>query len=235
MRFREVIELSAHAGSVGADAVSSVLPFYYTYSLEEIRNYYQAISEASGLPTIIYALSHMESTVFPPREFVDAILTIDRIYGIKFTNRDLNRLQILDQLAEKKLRFYGGVDVLALPMFVMGVAGIIGSNYSALPEPWTALYGAFLRGDLDRARSIQERITHYVRSFGHIQGSARAKGVLRLRGVEAGEAFPPKGPLTSPEIELLKGILDELRADPVLKDAVLEDPVLKDAVPTSRK
>jgi len=220
MSFREVVELSDHARSAGADAVSSVLPFYYPYTLEEIRDYYQSISEASELPTIIYALSHMESTVFPPREFVDAIMTIDRIYGIKFTNRDLNRLQILDQLSEKKLRFFGGVDVLALPMFVMGVAGIIGSNYSALPEPWTAVYDAFCRGDLDRARSIQERLTHYVRSFRHIQGSSRAKGVLRLRGVEAGESFPPKAPLTEQDMEILQSILAEIREDPVLKNIV---------------
>lgn len=38
LNFREVLDLSEHAFTAGADAVSSVLPFYYSYSLDEVRN-----------------------------------------------------------------------------------------------------------------------------------------------------------------------------------------------------
>ena len=48
MDFRQVTELARHARKIGADAVSSVLPFYYTYNLAEIKAYYEAISAASG-------------------------------------------------------------------------------------------------------------------------------------------------------------------------------------------
>ncbi|HUV07862.1 MAG TPA: dihydrodipicolinate synthase family protein [Spirochaetia bacterium] len=222
MRFREVIELAEHARSIGADGVSSVIPFYYRYNLEEIHSYYQAISEASQLPTLIYALSQVENTTFAPKEFIDAVMSIDRVYGIKFTNIDINRLQTLKQLSKDKLRFYGGVDVLALPMFVMGVAGIIGSNYTALPEPWIAIYEAFLKKDLPRAISVQERLTYYLRSFKHIEGTGRAKGLLRLRGVDAGDVFPPKAPLKPEDLKLLQGILEEMHGDPVLKGVLLD-------------
>ena len=220
MNFREVMELSEHAAKAGADGVSSVIPFYYSYTLEEIRSFYQAIARTSGLPTLIYALSHVATSTFPPDEFIDAALSVEGVYGIKFTNNDINRLNVLKQLAKGRLRFFGGVDVLPLPMLCMGADGLIGSNYSALPEPWVAVYEAFLARELDRAIAMQERIVHYVRSFKHVSGAQRAKYILQLRGIEAGDVWLPKGPRRDVDVEVCRGVLGELKADPVFQDVM---------------
>jgi N-acetylneuraminate lyase len=220
MRYREVMELSEHAKDISADAVSAVIPFYYTFTLEETRNYYQAIAHASGLPTIVYALSHVAGSTFPPEEFMDAMLSVEGIYGIKFTNPDIYRLQTLKQLSRGKVRFYGGVDVLPLPMLSMGAYGLIGSNYSALPEPWVAIYNAFQAKDLEKAISMQERIAYYIRSFKHISGAQRVKWILRARGIDVGEAWLPKQPQKPEEERMCLQILNEFFADPVFKDCM---------------
>ena len=217
MNHREVMELSEHAAGAGADGVSSVIPFYYSYTLEEIRNFYQSISDASGLPTLIYALSQVATSNFPPDEFIDAALSVKGVYGIKFTNNDVYRLNILKQLAQGKLRFYGGVDVIPLPMLCMGADGLIGSNYSALPEPWVGIYSAYLEGDLGKAIAMQERIVHYVRTFGHVGGGQRAKYVLELRGIAAGDVWLPKGPKKESDMDVCKMVLEELKTDSVFK------------------
>ena len=50
------VELAKHAYEAGAAAVSSVPPFYYKFSFDEIYNYYKDISDATPLPLIIYSI-----------------------------------------------------------------------------------------------------------------------------------------------------------------------------------
>lgn len=225
---REVLELSRHAGAAKADAVSSVIPFYYSYSLEEIRDYYRMIAEASGLPTIVYALSGVATTQYPPEDFIESMLAVPGLYGIKFTDPDLNRMAVLKQLAGPKLRFYGGVDPLALAMLCMGADGLIGSNFSAIPEPWVALYQAFRAGDLPRAMACQSRITHYIRSFRHVTGPQRVKCLLKLRGLDVGHPWAPKAAENAKDASLCRGVWMELAADPLFRDAMQPSPASRD-------
>ena len=49
---QEVIDLSQHAGSIGADAVMVVNPFYAKLSDERIYQHYRQIAENSPLPVL---------------------------------------------------------------------------------------------------------------------------------------------------------------------------------------
>ena len=51
---REAIELGKHAYALGYDAVSSVAPYYYKFSFDEIRGYYSRLADASSLPMLVY-------------------------------------------------------------------------------------------------------------------------------------------------------------------------------------
>ena len=46
--------LARHAGRIGADAISSVPPFFFGYGEREIAQYYTELAEAAGLPLIMY-------------------------------------------------------------------------------------------------------------------------------------------------------------------------------------
>ncbi len=215
--YREVVELSEHAKKIGADAVSSVIPFYFSYSLQEVRDYYQAISDASELPNIIYFLPHVGNTMTDPEQFVETVLTVDRIYGIKYTDTDLHRLRCLKQLASGQLKYFGGNDSLPLPMLTMGADALIGSNFSAIPEVWIGIYNAFSNGELDRAVKLQDRLTYYIRKLRQIQPIERAKGMLKIRGIDVGIPRKPKAPLSINQEKVLKEVLDEMLGDPLLE------------------
>ena len=220
MNMREVICLSNHAAGIGADAVSSVLPFYYKYNLDDIHRYYQTISRESGLPIIIYALSQVVRLDFDNNAFMDKVLSIDGIYGIKFTDGDLFRLQSLQQLSGGKIRFFGGVDVLALPMLIMGASGLIGSNYNYLPEIWVSIYKAFLNNEMDKAVRLQDRLTYYVRKYSHLDGIVRTKSFMKVRGIDAGPAFLPHQSIKSGDEIVLRNIFKEMTEDPALKHII---------------
>lgn len=216
MNSREVAELARHAAQIGADAVSSVLPFYYSYSLQEIRDYYQAIADSCGLPIVIYCLSGAGDTSFAPEHFLEVMSSIDGLYGIKYSEGDLFKMQCLAQLGEGRVHLFGGVDMLALAMFAMGAKGLIGSGYNAIPEPWVELRDAFFAGDMQRAVALQGRITYYMRRFGGTQPVARAKYLLRLRGCDVGQPWAPHAPLSTEQERILSNVFDEMKADPLL-------------------
>ena len=48
------ITLARHAKDVGVDAVSSVSPFYYGFSIDEVLGHYLAITDAADVPMILY-------------------------------------------------------------------------------------------------------------------------------------------------------------------------------------
>lgn len=204
MNFQEVEDLSKHAKRIGADAISSVLPFYYSYSLSEIRDYYQSIADCSCLPIIVYCLGETGSAALDPQRFLEVISTVDRIYGIKYSDGDLFKMQCMTQLAHQ-YTFFGGVDSLPLSMLVAGAKGLIGSNYSAIPEPWIRLHHAFMDGNLTLATALQDRIIFYLRRLQIAPPIARAKYLLNLRGINVGQPRLPHSLLVeSQEREVLE-------------------------------
>ena len=48
------IDMAKHAERAGADAVSAISPFYYQFSLDEIKGYYQDIMNSINTPLFIY-------------------------------------------------------------------------------------------------------------------------------------------------------------------------------------
>jgi N-acetylneuraminate lyase len=216
MDFREVVALARHAGQIGTAAVSSVLPFFYGYHLDEICAYYQAICDASGLPAIVYALDAVAQLSFPPQDLIDRLLRTEGIYGVKYSGCNLHEMQRLGQLSGGRIRLFGGSDDLAVPMLIMGASGLIGSNYNSLPELWVAAYRAFAANDLKTCAQLQDRITYYMSRLRQVPPVPRAKAILRLRGIETGPLRLPWASRTAENEAGLRDVLDEISADPAL-------------------
>lgn len=95
------IKLSKHAFECGAAAVSSVPPFYYKFSFDEIYNYYKDISDAIPLPLIIYIIPAMTGVIMGV-ESIKRLANIENINGIKFTSTNYYEMQrIREKLGDK--------------------------------------------------------------------------------------------------------------------------------------
>jgi N-acetylneuraminate lyase len=208
MDLRMAEDLARHAGRIGAAGVSSVMPFYYGYSLAEARLYYETIARAAGLPLIIYVYSGSSTVKFTPESFVETMTKIPGLYGLKYTAMTLHEMQIMQQLSDGRLRTFGGWDELALPYLVMGCVGVIGTNYSYMPEPVVALCRAVAAGDLPRAMRLQARITDLLRQVADISPVERAKAGCWLRGLDLGH---PRRPMSWPSPQRLAAFRAALR------------------------
>ena len=88
--------LARHAGEIGADAISSVPPFFFGYGEKEIAQYYTELAEAAGVPLIMYCspLSGVNITY----DMVSRFLNIPHAIGVKWTSYDYYTMHRIKEL-----------------------------------------------------------------------------------------------------------------------------------------
>lgn len=100
------VELARHAGRIGLDAISSVPPFFFHYGEAEIADYYKALSDASGLPVLMYAspLSGVSITW----DMVDRFMDIPNMIGLKWTSYDYFTMHRIKELRSGNINVING-------------------------------------------------------------------------------------------------------------------------------
>ena len=89
---RDATELACYARKIGYDAVSSVAPFYYKITFEEIKNYYFRLADAAELPMLVYHIPSFSGVNMRINK-MEQFLKDDRFLGIKYTSNDFFMLE----------------------------------------------------------------------------------------------------------------------------------------------
>ncbi|NLG51836.1 MAG: dihydrodipicolinate synthase family protein, partial [Chloroflexi bacterium] len=148
------VELAQHASLVGADAVSAIPPFYYSYPFPAILEHYRAIAAASAVPLYIYFIPGATGTAVTPQQLLE-ICALDGIAGLKYTSQDLHFLSTLMALRDpEQVTVFSGPDELFLPCLSLGVEGAIGTTYNFMPRLYIDIMQSFLHGEHETARQL---------------------------------------------------------------------------------
>jgi len=113
-------ELAGFSKKMGADAISSIVPYFYNYTVSEVVDYYRKLASAAELPLIVYYMPAIANHNSCLEDFINGILSIPEVIGIKYTDSDLYRLQIIQNITPKSIIVYrsqpaGGTSVRARP------------------------------------------------------------------------------------------------------------------------
>ncbi|MBQ6065900.1 MAG: N-acetylneuraminate lyase [Clostridia bacterium] len=187
------VDLARHAKAVGADAVSSVPPFYYGFSFAEIRDYYFALAGV-GLPVFIYNFTAAGGAKLTTDHFTE-FLADPRFIGVKHTSSDFFMLERLKAFRPDAVIF-NGYDEMFLSGLAAGADGGIGSTYNFMAEKYLAIERAFRAGDIEAARAEQNRANNIIAALlkcGVIPG---CKVLCRHIGQDLGECRRPFRRLT---------------------------------------
>ena len=189
MSTRASIKLSRHAESVGATGISSVPPFYFKYSEDQIFGYYRDIAEATSLPMVVYniPLAGMMTV-----DMIKRLSEIENIKGVKYTGTTLYEVTQIRDTCKPGFQIYGGCDELGSSNIALGVDGIIGSFYNCIPDLYFRIWKAVKDSDVRTASELQRKALHVI-TLGWQSGSMIAciKLWLRKAGVPAGFARRP--------------------------------------------
>ncbi|GAA3402707.1 N-acetylneuraminate lyase [Paenibacillus hodogayensis] len=192
------IRLAKYAERAGADAVSSVAPFYYKHGQEQVRGHYLDIAMAADIPLILYHipdLTGVRSTVRFYRELAES----DKIVGVKYTAKDTFELQQLIEACGPDFRVFNGPDESLLAGLAVGCCGAIGSTYNMMPELFVELYQTFQAGAIGEARSLQAQANRVIAELLKYDFISFEKEILRLQGIDVGLPRKPLQQLTDEE------------------------------------
>lgn len=198
----DAIELAKHADSLGVAAISSVTPFYYKYNFEEIKAYYESISDAVDTPMVIYNIPNLTGSSLSMAQLSE-LMNIRGVAGMKFTSSDYFAFERLRRAFPDKV-LYNGSDEMLLAGLAMGADGGIGTNYNFICHKMVALYRAFTAGDIGGARAVQHEINDIVQILFRYRYLPSVKTMVRLKGLDVGECRAPFMPLTESEVEELR-------------------------------
>lgn len=205
---KTAVELAKHAGEVGMDAISSVPPFFVHYGETQIADYYKALSDASGLPVLMYAspLAGVNITW----DMVDRLMEIPNMIGLKWTNYDYFTMHRIKALRCGNINVINGPDECLLCGLSMGADGGIGATYNVMPKLFTRIYNSFQAGNLADAQEAQfkaNRLIEILIKFGVVVG---IKDILEMIGYDCGYQVYPQKRFTAEEQAAFHAALKEI-------------------------
>ena len=198
---KQAIEYAREAKEMGYDAISSVAPFYYKFSFEEIRRYYFDIVDAVDLPMLIYnfpAFSGVNLTTDNIREF----LADDRFLGVKHTSSDFYALEQFKAGFPDKV-VYNGYDEMFLAGLSMGADGGIGSTFNFMAEKYMEIRRLFQENDMSAAQALQREVNTILRALVEVGVMQGEKAIMEGLGFPLGQARSPFAPLSGAQKEKL--------------------------------
>jgi len=183
------IDLARHAEGAGVDAISSVPPFYWGFSPDQIHGYYADVTAATSLPMLAYNVP-MAALGF---DIIKRIAGIEGMIGVKYTATTHHEIMRIKNEIGQDFVVFSGADEMAMSGLSFGADGLIGSFYNSMPEVWLALRDAVARGDMAEAKRLQD-IGNTVIFFSISRGVVGCiKRAMAWMGCDAGYARRPLG------------------------------------------
>ena len=202
------VELALHAKEAGADAISSIPPFYYSFSFDEIKSYYYGIVDAVDMPMIIYNFPAF-SGVKLDADNIGEFLCDDRFIGVKHTSQDFYALNRFKSSFPDKMVF-NGYDEIFVSGMAMGADGAIGSTFNFMAEKFVAMKKMCDDGQYELARTLQMKVNDMIQVLIKVGVMPGEKEILNLMGLNFGKCRKPFKSITVEEKTMLKDALFEL-------------------------
>lgn len=203
----ESVELAKFATELGYDAISAVTPFYYKFSFNEIKDYYNTIIDSVDNRLIIYSIPFLTGVDMSVEQFGE-LFENKKIIGVKFTAADFYLLERLRKAYPNHL-IYAGFDEMMLPATVLGVDGAIGSTFNINGIRARQIFDLAKEGKIEEAREIQHITNDLISAILSNGLYATLKELLKLSGVDAGYCRKPMALTTDVQVEEAKNIFDK--------------------------
>ncbi|NLV41384.1 MAG: hypothetical protein GXY15_09200 [Candidatus Hydrogenedentes bacterium] len=205
--------LSAHAASIGADAISAVSPSYFipegVAALVETLG--RITDAAPDLPFYYYHIPRLSGVSLSPLAFLEAApARMPSLAGVKFSCRDVEVMQECLAFDGGRFNILFGVDEMLLSGLAAGCHGAVGSTYNFLAPLYHEVMRRLAAGDLAGAQEHQLLAAQMIAVILRRHANAGIKAAMTLAGVPCGPARLPLSPLTDAEIAGMRDELDAL-------------------------
>ncbi|MBS1230454.1 MAG: dihydrodipicolinate synthetase [Proteobacteria bacterium] len=211
----EVIDLSKHAGAIGADAVMVVNPYYSLLSEDRLYTHYRQIAEASPLPVLLYnfpALTGQDLSV----DLVARLANdCPNIVGIKDTVDCLSHIRriILEvKGARPDFLVFCGYDEYMVDTLLLGGDGVIPATSNFAPQVSCGIYRAVRAGDFAALKVLVPQLARLQKIYSlDVPFTGLIKEAIRLCGADTPAAvLAPATPPDAQTRQRLVAILEQV-------------------------
>lgn len=154
----EAIDLTRHAKQAGADGALIVTPYYNRPTQEGLYLHFKAIAEAVDIPIVIYNIPGRSAVDMTP-ETMGRLAKLPNIVGVKDATANLTRPLHQRRACGPDFIQLSGEDHTALAFNAAGGVGCISVSANVAPRLCAEMQGAWAKGDVATATTIQERLT----------------------------------------------------------------------------
>ncbi|HEX3064957.1 MAG TPA: 4-hydroxy-tetrahydrodipicolinate synthase [Dongiaceae bacterium] len=154
----EAIHLTRHAKQAGANAALVVMPYYNKPTAEGQYRHFKAIHDAADIPIIIYNIPG-RSVVDMSIETMAKLAKLPNIVGVKDATNDLARPVRTKNAIGPDFCMLSGEDATIMAFLAQGGHGCISVTANVAPRLLSEMHGAWQRGDIKSAMTINERLT----------------------------------------------------------------------------
>ncbi len=207
LNIHESIELAKYVTELGYDAISAVTPFYYKFSFEEIKDYYNTIINSVDNYLIIYSIPFLTGVNISVEQFGE-LFENEKIIGVKFTAADFYLLERLRKAYPNHL-IYAGFDEMMLPATVLNVDGAIGSTFNVNGIRARQIFELAQQGKIDEAFRIQNITNDLITDILGNGLYQTIKYLLQLQGIDAGYCKKPMSIITETQKEKAKDMYEK--------------------------
>ncbi len=185
---RHTVELAQQAAKIGAAGVLVVTPYYSKPPQAGLVNHFLTVADATDVPVMLYDIPHRAGVAIR----TDTMITLaahPQIVAVKDAKSDL--AASAQVIAETDLAYYSGEDALTLPLLSVGAVGVVGTSTHFSGLPTKAMIEAYLRGDVETALRLHQRLLPIYVGIFATQGCMLVKAGLRLQGRGVGGLRAP--------------------------------------------
>ena len=179
----EVVKALEHFDLSNVDGILSVSPYYNKPSQEGIYQHYKAIAQASLLPIILYNVPGRTASNMTAETTLRLAKDFKNIVAIKEASGNLDQISTILKHRPKDFLVISGDDALTLPILALGGDGVISVVGNALPQEFSNLVHAALKGDRETARKEHFKLLEFTTHIFAEGNPAGIKEALKVLGI----------------------------------------------------
>ncbi len=193
----EAIELAKYSHDVGATAIVSAAPFYFSVEQSDVRDYLLALADLSPLPLFIYNIPPCVG-ISLSFETIEQLTTHPNICGIKDSAGNFSAYKKILELRRVRpdWTFLIGPEDLTAESVLAGGDGAVTGGANLHPRLFVAIYEAAIRGDQNEIFRLQSEIVRLGSLYqivgtgisGYLRG---LKTALSVAGLCSDQLAPP--------------------------------------------
>jgi 4-hydroxy-2-oxoglutarate aldolase len=185
------------ATAAGAEAVLVITPSFYRSAITQdaLVKHYFAIADASPVPIILYSMPDLTGIKINP-ETAARLSEHQNIIGMKDSSADIRTFAETVRQAPDDFAMMIGNGTVFCEALQAGARGGILAVGCAAPGLCIEIYRAVQAGNIDRAKSLQDKLSPLGRAVTKTYGIGGLKTAMELAGLVGG---PVRTPLQRPD------------------------------------